>query len=112
MSLLTFEDARNAAADMIDAVNSGFMPPWHADAAHGTFLNDRRLSDVDKQTITRWVDADTPNGDAKDLPPVPEYATSWTIGTPDAIVAMPTEYEVPATGVIAYQYFDVPTNFT
>ena len=112
MSLLTYEDARQAAADMIDAVNSGYMPPWHADAPQGRFLNDRRLSDADKQTITRWVDADAPNGDPKDLPPVPEYATSWTIGTPDAIVAMPTEYEVPATGVIAYQYFDVPTNFT
>jgi hypothetical protein len=112
MSLLTFEDARQAAADIIDAVNSGYMPPWHADAPHGTFLNDRRLSDADKQTILRWADAGTPNGDPKDLPPVPEYATSWTIGTPDAVVSMPTEYEVPATGVIEYQYFDVPTNFT
>jgi hypothetical protein len=112
MSLLTYEDARKAALDMIDAVNSGFMPPWHADAPQGTFVNDRRLSESDKKTITRWVDADTPQGDPRDMPPAPVYATGWSIGTPDVVVSMTDEYEVPARGTIEYQYFEVPTNFT
>jgi hypothetical protein len=112
MSLMTFEDARKAAADIVDAVNSGFMPPWHADAPHGMFSNDRRLSDADKQIINRWVAANTPNGDPKDLPPAPQYTAAWNIGTPDAVVSMSADYEVPAKGVIEYQYFEVPTNFT
>ncbi|MGQ0649859.1 MAG: thiol-disulfide isomerase [Gemmatimonadaceae bacterium] len=112
MSLLTYEDARKAAAEIRENVGTGVMPPWHADAPHGTFLNDRRLSDADKQTITRWVDAGMPSGDAKDLPSAPSYPTGWSIGIPDAVVAMTTEYEVPAKGVIEYQYFEVPTNFT
>ncbi|MDP1860518.1 MAG: hypothetical protein Q8K82_17710 [Gemmatimonadaceae bacterium] len=112
MSLLTYEEVREKAADILDAIGSGFMPPWHADAPHGTFLNDRRLSVADKQTITKWADAGAPRGNANDMPPVPVYSNSWTIGTPDVVVAMPTEYDVPAKGVIEYQYFEVPTNFT
>ncbi len=34
------------------------------------------------------------------------------IGTPDAVISMPKEYEVPASGTIDYQYFEAPTNFT
>jgi hypothetical protein len=112
MSLLTYEDARKAAADIVDAVNSGFMPPWHADGPHGTFANDRRLTEAEKQILNRWVAANVPNGDPKDLPPAPVYASGWNIGTPDAVLEMQADYEVPAKGVIEYQYFEVPTNFT
>ena len=51
-------------------------------------------------------------GDLKKLPPKPEYPASWAIGTPDAIVAMPEDFTVPASGTVEYQYFEVPTNFT
>ena len=112
MSLLTYRDARGAASDIADAVDAGYMPPWHADAPRGTFHNDRRLTDAEKQTILRWIAGKTPQGNARDLPKAPEYPTSWTIGTPDAVITMPTSYKVPAKGVIEYQYFEVPTNFT
>ena len=88
------------------------MPPWHADAPRGTFHNDRRLTETEKQTILRWVAGDAPQGNARDLPKAPEYPTGWTIGSPDAVITMPTPYTVPAKGVIEYQYFEVPTNFT
>jgi mono/diheme cytochrome c family protein len=112
MSLLTYADARKSAAEISEAVGSGFMPPWHADAPHGTFVNDRRLSTPEKQAIARWIAAGTPDGDPKDLTPAPVYTDRWSVGTPDAIMTMPDSYEVPATGVVEYQYFEVPTNFT
>ncbi len=97
---------------MRDAVAGGQMPPWHAEGPHGVFRNDRRLSDADKQTILRWIDAGAKPGDLNKLPPKPEYPASWAIGTPDAIVAMPEDFVVPASGTVEYQYFEVPTNFT
>ena len=112
MPLLTYQDARKAADDIADVVSSGHMPPWHADAPRGTFHNDRRLTETEKQTILKWVAGDTPQGNARDLPKAPEYPTGWTIGSPDAVITMPTPYTVPAKGVIEYQYFEVPTNFT
>ena len=112
MSLFDYENAQRSAEKIRDAVSSGQMPPWHAAGPRGSFSNDRRLTDDEKSTIVQWVDAGAPRGDPKDLPPRPEYTTAWNIGAPDAVVAMPTEYHVPATGVIEYQYFEAPTNFT
>ena len=56
MSLLTYDKARPYAKAIRDEVQDGNMPPWHAEAAHGTFLNERRLSDEDK--IARLASAD------------------------------------------------------
>src|SRR5579884_2669257 len=106
-------DSVNAHVDEVrDAVDQGIMPPWHADGPHGVFSNDRRLSDADKSTIVRWIDAGAKPGDMKDLPPRPEFPTKWTIGQPDLVVGMSEDFPVPASGTVDYQYFQIPTNLT
>jgi hypothetical protein len=112
MSLLTYQEARPWARAIRDNIVSGAMPPWHADPAHGSWANDRRLSAAEKDTITRWVAAGAPEGDPTDLPTPPTYAEGWAIGQPDAVVTMDQAYEVPADGVVPYQYFEIATNFT
>ena len=112
MSLLTYENARPWARAIREQVALGNMPPWHAAAPRGTFSNDRRLSDQDKDTLIRWADAGAPKGDPKDLPPAPKFTDGWEIGPPDAVISMPKEFEVPASGTVAYQFFEAPTNFT
>ncbi len=111
-SLLDYDSAKANVADIKDAVKTGFMPPWHAEGPHGTFLNDRRLSDLEKQTILRWVDGGAKKGDVKALPSKPVYPTSWELGTPDAVVTMSEDFTVPASGTVEYQYFEIPTGFT
>ena len=49
------------------------MPPWHADPAHGEFVNDRRLSAAEKDTILQVGERGAPEGNAADLPPAPVY---------------------------------------
>ncbi len=112
MSLLTYEEVRPWAKSIREKVATGQMPPWHAVAPHGTFANDRRLSEQEKDALIRWVDGGAPKGDPKDLPPAPKFTDGWEIGAPDVVISMPKEYEVPASGTIAYQYFEAPTNFT
>src|SRR5262245_47995630 len=73
MSLLTYEEARPWAKSIREKVASGQMPPWHAVAPHGTFVNDRRLSEQEKNTLIRWVDGGAPKGDPKDLLPEPKF---------------------------------------
>ncbi len=111
MSLLTYEQARPFARSIRQRVELGTMPPWHAEAAPGTFANERRLTSAEKATLLRWADNGAPQGDVKDMPPAPVFAEGWTIGTPDAVVTMARPYNVPASGSIDYQYFQVPTNF-
>jgi len=112
MSLLTYKDARPWAKSIGARVAAGTMPPWHADPATGEFLNDRRLSAVEKETLVQWVAAGAPEGDPADLPAPPRYVEGWMIGQPDAILPMQEDYPIPASGTVAYQYFEVPTNFT
>lgn len=112
MSLLTFKDSRPWVKAIGAQVSKGTMPPWHADPAHGEFVNDRRLSASDKDTILRWVSAGGPEGNPADLPAQPKYVEGWGIGEPDAVLTMQEDYPLPASGTVAYQYFEVPTNFT
>jgi hypothetical protein len=112
MSLLTYEEARPWAKAIRDEVSEGHMPPWHAEAPHGTFLNERRLTEAQKDVLVRWASNGAPKGDPKDLPPAPEYATGWSIGKPDAVFEMQEDYKIPADGVVNYEYFYIPTNFT
>ncbi len=111
-SLLNPDTAAAHVDEIREAVKTGYMPPWHADGPHGVFRNDRRLSDAEKQIILSWAETGAKRGDMKDLPPTPDYPTSWSIGKPDAIVTMTKDYHVPASGTIEYQYFEVPTGFT
>jgi hypothetical protein len=111
-SLLEYEGAKAKADEMHDAVEARYMPPWHAEGPHGVFRNDRRLADADRQTILRWLDGGAKPGDLSKLPPKPEYPAAWSMGTPDAVVAMSEEFTIPASGTVEYQYFEVPTNFT
>jgi hypothetical protein len=112
MSLLSYAEARPWARSIGLQVSRGTMPPWHADPAHGEFINDRRLSGAEKDTILEWVNAGAPEGNPADLPARPSYPSGWTIGQPDAVFAMQEDYPVPARGTVEYKYFEVPTGFT
>ena len=112
MSLMTFKDARPWAKSIREKVADGTMPPWHADPKHGSFKNDRRLSKKDIDTIVAWVDGGAVEGHPKDLPRAPQFTEGWQIGKPDVVLTMGKEFNVPAEGVVNYQYFLVPTGFT
>lgn len=112
MPLITYQDARPWARAIRLRVAMGAMPPWHADPAHGEFVNDRRLSEADRNTILAWADGGAPEGDPRDLPERPTFTDGWQIREPDAVLAMQEEYPVLASGTIEYKYFEVPTNFT
>ena len=79
MSLLSYSEVRPWARAIKQQVRSRTMPPWYADP-HFTDLayrNDRRLSDEQIATISKWVDAGTPKGNDADMPPVPDFGSGW-----------------------------------
>ena len=112
MSLLTYDEARPWAKSIKQAVVTKKMPPWFADEHYGKFSNDRSMSQADVETLTSWVDAGAPAGNPKDAPKPIAWVEGWRIGKPDAVIAMPTAFHVPASGTIDYQYIVVPTGFT
>ena len=111
MSLQTFQEIRPWAKSIREKVVQRVMPPWHADPNIGHWTNDNRLSQKEIDTIVAWVDGGVKEGNPKDLPALPKFASGWQIGEPDAVFKMPQEFTVPAKGVVPYTYFTVPTNF-
>jgi hypothetical protein len=101
MSLMTYEDARPWARSIRNKVTSREMPPWYIDRTVGIkkFRNDPSLTDVEVDTITRWVDSGAPMGNPSDMPPARQFddLSKWHI-QPDVIVSLPQDIVVPAQG--------------
>ncbi len=112
MSFTTYKDIRPWAKAIKERVLTRAMPPWLADPHYGEFRNDRRLPQAEIDTIVAWVNAGAPEGEPKDLPPLPKFEDGWNIGKPDLVIDIGTDFEVPASGVVPYKYFRVPSGFT
>jgi hypothetical protein len=98
MSLTNFQEVRPWAKAIAKAVGSGDMPPWDAtDHTAGQFMNERVITDAEKETILRWVQIGSPRGNPADAPPPKEFEDKggWLIGKPDLIVKIPEPYYVP-----------------
>jgi hypothetical protein len=111
MALTDYATARPWAKAIKEAVTARTMPPWFADPHVGKFSNDARLPESAIETISAWVDAGAPEGDPKSAPKPIAWVNGWTIGTPELVIEMPREVEIPASGTLGYKYVTVPTNF-
>ena len=100
-SLISYKDARPWAKSIRQAVIQRKMPPWYADQ-HNTYVNDRRLSQKDIDTIVAWIDGGSKEGNPSEIPAPPQFADGWQIGTPDLVVSMAEPYAVQASGAIPW----------
>ena len=66
-SLMDYDSAKANVDEIKEKVSLRQMPPWHADGPKGVFRNDRRLSESERGTILRWIDAGAKPGDMKKL---------------------------------------------
>ncbi len=111
-SLTSFDDVNSRAAMIAEVVNQRRMPPWHGAGQHGHFENDPRLPSEDVRTIVAWTSGDRVKGNLSLALQQPKPRESdWLIGEPDLIVRMPGTIEVPADGILPYQYSVLPYVF-
>jgi len=113
-SLTSYDEAAGWADTIAEVVAAQRMPPWHASAEHGRFVNARLLSEEEKTLIHDWAIAGAPQGEPGQLPEPLEYVQGWRLSRPpDVVVAMRDRpYTVPAEGTVEYQYFVVDPEFT
>ena len=98
MALTTFEEVRPYARAIKQRTgigpHAGVMPPWYAEKNIGiqSFKNDPSLSDEEVAKVAKWADSGAPRGNPADMPPPRTWAdgNTWTIGTPDLIVKLPS----------------------
>ncbi len=109
-----FDEVTGWAEMVLEVIDEGRMPPWHANPEHGDFSNAREMPDEEKETLRKWFAAGMPYGDAGKLPPAKTWTDGWRLPRePDLVVAMgDNKFEVPADGIVDYQYFVVDPGFT
>lgn len=110
--LTNYAETRAFATEIKAATGERRMPPWHAEPGYGDFANERRLSDAEIKSIARWVDAGSPRGNLKDLPPPVKYSDEWMLGKPDLVLTPSEEFELGAAGVDEYRCFVLPSDLT
>ena len=91
-SLLTYADVAPRAADIAEQTLARHMPPWLPEPGDVPLVGVRRLSQIQIDTIQRWLANGAIEGAAADLPPRPPVAAEWQLGTPDVVLTMPRPY--------------------
>lgn len=109
MPLKDYDEVSGWSETILEVVQDGRMPPWHAENPAGTFQNEQRMSPEEVEMLAKWVQLGSPQGDPSDLPPPPVFASQWRIDTPpdEVVIMSPKPFDVPGQGVVDYQYFVV-----
>jgi len=108
-SVLTYKDVLPWVQSIRERVTAREMPPWHADSRYGEFMNDRRLTTKEIETIATWVNQGAREGNPVDLPPVPALVRGWKMGKPEAVLGMSEPYTVQPNAPDSYVYVTFPT---
>lgn len=110
--LLTYQDVRKRAKQIVLVTGRGYMPPWLPSPGFGEFIGEGRLSEGDLQRIADWVKLGASEGSPGDLPPAPQFAEGWQMGQPNLIVQTAEPYRVPAAGSDLFRNFVLPIHLS
>src|SRR5262249_36486381 len=75
------------------------------------FRNDARLSNEEKRLIAEWVAGGSPRGEIRVPNPASTSEAGWRIPKPDLVLELPNTVEIPAAGMLPYQYFTIDPKF-
>jgi len=107
-ALMSYEDVKKRAKDIVKVTQSRFMPPWLPEPGYGEFANERRLSDSEIATIKKWVDGGMPEGKVAAIDWQQKWKEGWQLGQPDFVAQMPAMYTLSGEGRDVYRNFVVP----
>ena len=107
-SLLTYEDVKKRAAQIVKVTGSRFMPPWLPEPGYGQFKEERRLTDAQIKLFAEWVKQGTPAGTPGKSAAVPQSDGGWPMGPPDLVLRSARPYTVPADAGETFWNFIMP----
>jgi hypothetical protein len=108
-SLLTYDDVKRHAKQIVTVTQSRYMPPWLPQAGYGDFTDANRLTAAQIKLIADWTAAGAPEGNPAEAPAAPSFTEGWQLGPPDLIVEAPQAFTLPATGTDVYWNFVLST---
>jgi Flp pilus assembly protein TadD/mono/diheme cytochrome c family protein len=107
-SLLTYEDVKKRARQIVTVTRSRYMPPWPPEPGYGEFTGERRLSDEQIRSIQHWVEQGAAEGIGSTAPPAPKFSDGWQLGEPDLVIKATQAYTLPPGGSDVFRNFVIP----
>ncbi|MGZ3899242.1 MAG: monooxygenase [Bacteroidia bacterium] len=107
-NLLSYSDAIKKAKLIKFTTQTGYMPPWPADAGYSHFLGEKVLSPEEKELIKAWVDKDCPRGDSLHEPKTPKFYAGSYFGKPDLVVKLQKPVQIKGNGTDAFLILKYP----
>jgi len=110
--LLTYEDARKHAAQIVRVTELRFMPPWLPIPGHGDFAGAGRLSAEQIAWFASWLKQGTPLGDPARIPKPPHFPEGWQLGPPDLVLHLRQRFPLKTKPGDVFRNFVLPVNLT
>lgn len=111
-ALMNYRQATRWGEDIKEYTQNRKMPPWKPTQEHGSFRDERGLTNKEIETLAKWVDSGMKEGEPKDAPPPRQYPEGWQLGEPDLVLTVPEEMTIGATGKDLFRVFVLPTGLT
>ena len=83
-------------------IENDLMPPWFVAKHTGPWENDLSLTDLEKETILKWLEDGLPYKN-KNIRLIPPVIQKRRVKNPDYVIKPDTPVEVPETGFIPYK---------
>jgi tetratricopeptide (TPR) repeat protein len=103
--LVSYVDVQKRSKQIVQVIQSRFMPPWSAAPGYCTFEGDRSLGVEEIGPIAQWAAEGCREGNPSDLPALPEFPQGWKLGPPDLVLTMAEPYPLAADAKDVYRKF-------
>lgn len=109
-SMLSYPSTSPWTTSIVNVLQDSEMPPWSADTSYLHFVNERQITQADKDSLLTWIYDGALQGDPSLQPPQPAYPMYQLGGTPDTIIQL-TKFKSNANTEDAYNMLVVPLYF-
>jgi hypothetical protein len=106
-NLLSYADAKRNANKIKFVTQTGYMPPWPADAGYTHFTGERILSKGQIDRLKTWVDSGCPSGDTAKVQ-VPIFYGGSFFGKPDVVIKMQEAIPIKGNGTDHFYMIKIP----
>ncbi|MBT8195150.1 MAG: hypothetical protein KJO64_01885, partial [Bacteroidia bacterium] len=103
-----YAEVKRKAKTIRRVTQSGFMPPWPADPAYRHFVDEKYLSEEEKNLIAEWDEQGTPEGNSANKTELPTFTKGTALGEPDLVVAMKEEYLIKGNNLDNFLWIKLP----
>ncbi|MES2679216.1 MAG: hypothetical protein V4635_04995 [Bacteroidota bacterium] len=107
-NLCSYSDAVIKAKLVKFVTQTGYMPPWPADANYTHFISEKVLSEKEINLIKLWVDTNCPRGDSLDEPAMPLFYKGSYFGKPDLVIKAQKPVSIKGNGTDVFLIMKYP----